>query len=378
MIQFSINRTLFIHALNATKRAISTKNAIPILSSIKIEVTPTGVTLTGSNGQISIENTIPVSNENAGLLITSPGAILLEASFFINIISSLPDININVKEIEQHQVVLTSGKSEITLKGKDVDQYPRLQEVSTENPLILKTKLLKSIIAETAFAASLQESRPILTGVHIVLSNHKDFKAVATDSHRMSQRLITLDNTSADFDVVIPGKSLREFSAVFTDDIETVEVFFSPSQILFRSEHISFYTRLLEGNYPDTDRLLMTEFETEVVFNTQSLRHAMERAFLISNATQNGTVKLEITQNHISAHVNSPEVGKVNEDLDIVSQSGSDLTISFNPTYLIESLKAIKSETVKIHFLSPVRPFTLTPGDEEESFIQLITPVRTN
>ncbi|HHJ7774943.1 TPA: DNA polymerase III subunit beta, partial [Streptococcus pyogenes] len=153
-----------------------------------------------------------------------------------------------------------------------------------------------------------------------------------TDSHRMSQRLITLDNTSADFDVVIPSKSLREFSAVFTDDIETVEVFFSPSQILFRSEHISFYTRLLEGNYPDTDRLLMTEFETEVVFNTQSLRHAMERAFLISNATQNGTVKLEITQNHISAHVNSPEVGKVNEDLDIVSQSGSDLTISFNPT----------------------------------------------
>ncbi|HER4470135.1 TPA: DNA polymerase III subunit beta, partial [Streptococcus pyogenes] len=161
--QFSINRTLFIHALNTTKRAISTKNAIPILSSIKIEVTSTGVTLTGSNGQISIENTIPVSNENAGLLITSPGAILLEASFFINIISSLPDISINVKEIEQHQVVLTSGKSEITLKGKDVDQYPRLQEVSTENPLILKTKLLKSIIAETAFAASLQESRPILT-----------------------------------------------------------------------------------------------------------------------------------------------------------------------------------------------------------------------
>ncbi|HER4268060.1 TPA: DNA polymerase III subunit beta, partial [Streptococcus pyogenes] len=86
MIQFSINRTLFIHALNTTKRAISTKNAIPILSSIKIEVTSTGVTLTGSNGQISIENTIPVSNENAGLLITSPGAILLEASFFINII----------------------------------------------------------------------------------------------------------------------------------------------------------------------------------------------------------------------------------------------------------------------------------------------------
>ncbi|KYP21733.1 DNA polymerase III subunit beta [Streptococcus parauberis] len=169
MIQFSINRSLFIQALNATKRAISSKNAIPILSTIKIEVNQENITLTGSNGQISIENTIPVSNENAGLLISSTGSILLEANFFINIISSLPDVSLDFKEIEQHQVVLTSGKSEITLKGKDVEQYPRLQEVSTDNPLELETKLLKSIISETAFAASLQESRPILTGVHITL-----------------------------------------------------------------------------------------------------------------------------------------------------------------------------------------------------------------
>lgn len=378
MIQFSINRSLFIQALNATKRAISSKNAIPVLSTIKIEVSSTDITLTGSNGQISIENTIPVSNENAGLLITDTGSILLEANFFINIISSLPDVTLDFKEIEQHQVVLTSGKSEITLKGKDIDQYPRLQEVSTDNPLVLETKLLKSLINETAFAASTQESRPILTGVHLTLSNHKDFKAVATDSHRMSQRLLVLDKASTDFNVVIPSRSLREFSSVFTDDIETVEIFFSPSQILFRSENISFYTRLLEGNYPDTDRLLINQFETEATFNTQALRHAMERAFLISNATQNGTVKLEIKENTISAHVNSPEVGKVNEELEIVEKSGSDLTISFNPTYLIEALKALKSETVRIRFVSPVRPFTLTPGDDEEGFIQLITPVRTN
>ena len=378
MIQFSINKSFFLQALNATKRAISSKNAIPILSTIKIEVHAQRIVLTGSNGQLSIENTIPVSNENAGLLITSPGAVLLEANFFINIISSLPDVSLDFTEIDHHQIVLTSGKSEITLKGKDVDLYPRLQEMTTENPLVLKTKLLKSIISETAFAASLQESRPILTGVHMVLSEQKEFKAVATDSHRMSQRKLTLENTSANFNMVIPSKSLREFSAVFTDDIETVEVFFSDSQVLFRSDYISFYTRLLEGNYPDTDRLLTNSFETEVTFNTAALRSAMERAYLISNATQNGTVKLEITSDSISSHVNSPEVGKVNEELDSISQSGSDLTISFNPTYLIEALKALKSETVMIRFISPVRPFTLMPGDDTENFVQLITPVRTN
>lgn len=378
MINFSINKTLFLQALNTTKRAISSKNAIPILSTIKIDVTPEGVALSGSNGQISIENFISIKDENAGLLVTSPGSILLEATFFINVVSSLPDVTLDFKEIEQKQVLLTSGKSEITLKGKDADQYPRIQEIAASNPLVLETKLLKQLINETAFAASVQESRPILTGVHFVLSDNKELKTVATDSHRMSQKVITLEKNGDNFDVVIPSRSLREFTSVFSDDIETVEVFFANNQILFRSEHISFYTRLLEGNYPDTDRLIPTEFNTEATFNVANLRFAMERARLLSNATQNGTVKLEFKNGVVSSHVHSPEVGRVNEEIDTSAVSGEDLSISFNPTYLIEALKAIDSEQVVIRFISSVRPFTLVSEGNEQGFIQLITPVRTN
>ena len=378
MIHFSINKNLFLQALNTTKRAISSKNAIPILSTVKIDVTNEGITLIGSNGQISIENFISQKNENAGLLINSLGSVLLEASFFINVVSSLPDVTLDFKEIEQKQIVLTSGKSEITLKGKDSEQYPRIQEISASNPLVLETKLLKKIINETAFAASTQESRPILTGVHFVLSNHKELKTVATDSHRLSQKKLILEKNSDDFDVVIPSRSLREFSAVFTDDIETVEIFFANNQILFRSENISFYTRLLEGNYPDTDRLIPTDFNTTVTFDVAKLRQSMERARLLSSATQNGTVKLEIKEGVVSAHVHSPEVGKVNEEIDTENVSGADLTISFNPTYLIEALKALNSEKVTISFISAVRPFTLVPADTDEDFMQLITPVRTN
>ena len=378
MINFSINKNLFLQALNTTKRAISHKNAIPILSTVKIDVTSEGITLIGSNGQISIENFISIKNENAGLLITSSGSILLEATFFINVVSSLPDITFDFKEIEQKQIVLTSGKSEITLKGKDADQYPRIQEISVSTPLVLETSVLKKIINETAFAASIQESRPILTGVHFVLTENKNLKTVATDSHRMSQKKIILEENGDNFDVVIPSRSLREFSAVFTDDIETVEIYFTNNQLLFRSENISFYTRLLEGNYPDTDRLIPTEFTSVITFDKKNLRYAMERARLLSNATQNGTVKLEIINGVVSAHVNSPEVGRVNEEIDTESISGQDLTISFNPTYLIDSLKAIDSEKVTISFISAVRPFTLLPSDDTENFIQLITPVRTN
>lgn len=378
MIHFSINKTYFLQALNTTKRAISHKNAIPVLSTVKLDVETEGITLTGSNGQISIEYFIPVSEENAGLLITSTGSLLLEANFFINVVSSLPEVSLEVKGIEKNQIILTSGKSEITLKGKDSEQYPRLQDMQTENPLVLDTKTLKNVIAETAFAASLQESRPILTGVHLVLSDHETLKTVATDSHRLSQRKLSLEKKSDNFDVVIPSRSLKEFSSVFTDDIEQVEIFFSNNQILFRSEHISFYTRLLEGTYPDTDRLISQDSNTDMTFNRDQLRYAMERARILSNATTNGTVKLEVVSGAVSAHVNSPEVGQVHEELDVINVTGEDLTISFNPTYLIEALKAMTSEQISLSFISSVRPFTLVPADSQGEFIQLITPVRTN
>ena len=115
-----------------------------------------------------------------------------------------------------------------------------------------------------------------------------------------------------------------------------------------------------------------------MTFDVVNLRQSMERARLLSSATQNGTVKLEIKQGVVTAHVNSPEVGKVDEEIDTVAVSGEDLTISFNPTYLIEALKALNSEKVTISFISAVRPFTLVPADTDEDFMQLITPVRTN
>ena len=102
MINFSINKTLFLQALNTTKR-LSVKNAIPILSTIKIDVTPEGVALSGSNGQISIENFISIKDENAGLLVTSPGSILLEATFFINVVSSLPDVTLDLKRLNKNR-----------------------------------------------------------------------------------------------------------------------------------------------------------------------------------------------------------------------------------------------------------------------------------
>ena len=380
MINFSINKTAFLNNLRITKQAISTKVAIPTLSKIKIDVSTEGITLTGSNGQISIENFLSKDDENAGMLITDPGSILLEASFFESVVNNLPEVTFEFKEIEQNQVVLTSGQSEITLKGLDVEMYPRIQEMPTENPLKIKAGVLKEIFTETAFAVSTQESRPILTGLHLTLTDNKILKSVATDSHRMSQRVITLDKLSENFDLVLPNKSVNSFKSVFSDDDTELDIFFSSNQILIRNETISFYTRLVEGNYPDTNRLIPSDadYTLDLTFDVANLRHTMDRAKLLSNATTNGTVKLSITGDQIIATVNSPEIGSVHEEITPLAKSGDDLTISFNPQYLIDALKVIKEPEVRIRFISPVRPFTLVPKSDTLDFVQLVTPVRTN
>ncbi|OFI48448.1 DNA polymerase III subunit beta [Floricoccus tropicus] len=380
MINFSINRTAFLNSLKIVKLAISSKVVIPALSKVKISVDNEGLTLTGSNGQISIEHFLPVADENAGMVVNGSGAILLEAAFFDSIVSNLPEVTFDFKEIEQNQVLITSGKSEITLKGLDSENYPRIQEISTENPLKINVGLLKSIFSETSFAASTQESRPILTGVHLLLLENQKLKAVATDSHRLSQRVVTLEKLSENFDVVIPNKSVNGFKSVFSDDTDEIEVFLSDSQVLFRNDTTSFYTRLVEGNYPETNRLIPndSDYTLDLTFDTASLRHTMDRARLLSSATQNGTVKLTIENDKIIASVNSPEVGSVHEEIDAIKYEGEDLVISFNPQFMIDALKVIQEPEVRIRFISGVRPFTLVPNSESVDFIQLITPVRTN
>ena len=258
--------------------------------------------------------------------------------------------------------------------------YPRIQEMPTENPLKIRAGVLKEIFTETAFAVSTQESRPILTGLHLTLTDNKILKSVATDSHRMSQRVITLDKLSEDFDLVLPNKSVNSFKSVFSDDDTELDIFFSSNQILIRNETISFYTRLVEGNYPDTNRLIPSDadYTLDLTFDVANLRHTMDRAKLLSNATTNGTVKLSITGDQIIATVNSPEVGSVHEEITPLAKSGDDLTISFNPQYLIDALKVIKEPEVRIRFISPVRPFTLVPKSDTLDFVQLVTPVRTN
>ena len=158
---------------------------------------------------------------------------------------------------------------------------------------------------------------------------------------------------------------MTELSRSLTDEEEAIQISIMDNQVLFQTNTMKFYSRLLEGTYPDTNRLIPSSFNTE-------------RASLLSHEGRNNIVRLSINEDSVILYGNSPEIGKVEEDLSYEQVSGEPLEISFNPDYMKAALRAFGDTNITIRFISAIRPFTLEPTESQGSFIQLITPVRTN
>lgn len=377
-MEFSVNRNVFLAKLNDVQRAISTKTAIEILTGLKLDLTDDGLTLTGSNADITIQTQLPVTASTADLTIESTGSIVLPARFFNEIVKKLPEKTMKVTVNDHYQATITSGSASFTINGLDAVNYPHLPEIDTAEQLTIVGDVLKQIISQTVIAVSRQESRPMLTGIHVTIHNG-ELLAVATDSHRLSQRKITLtDAPKVDYDIIVPGDAFRELSRMI-DDNEQLHLRVAENQILFTWGTTAFYSRLLDGMYPETSRLIPQDSSTQVEFNAGVLLQAIERASLLSHAGQNNVVKLELDTDAQRATLsgNSPEVGNVEEELQFSSLSGEGIAISFNPDYMKDALRSFGQATIKLAFTQPLRPFTLVPSDDQGDFIQLITPVRT-
>lgn len=377
-MKFSINRTSFLKTLNDVSRAISTKNTIAILTGLKLVAHASGLTLTGSDADISIEATIEEGDEHNTLTITEPGAIVLPARFFSEIVKRLPEDNMNVTIGDNMQAVITSGASEFTINGLDAASYPQLPEISSDNAITLPADLLRQIINQTVIAVSTQESRPLLTGVHMTMDGDT-MVAVATDSHRLAQRSLQIEGVDAHADFVIPGRSLIELSRMLGDDVKEVSLRIAENQVLFKVGDTAFYSRLLDGNYPDTSRLIPSSSNTRIEFEAPALLAAINRASLLSHEGHNNVVRLkvEVGAQTVTLFGNSPEVGNVEEQLTFGKLEGEDLEISFNPDYMKTALQGLGQSTIEAAFTAPLRPFTLVPSEDQAHYIQLITPVRT-
>lgn len=379
-MKFTINRPAFISQLNNVLRAISSKTTIPILTGLKMVVDKEQIILTGSNSDITIESVIEASDTDYDLTVEDPGAIVLPARFFSEIVKKLPDKQVTIEVTSGFQADITSGTAKFQINGQDAENFPHLPEVETNKTITLPNDVLKEVIRQTVIAVSKQESRPILAGIHITLHDGL-LTAVATDSHRLAQRKVTLNDVDngIDFDVIIPGKSMNELSGMISDVDEDVQVQVTENQILFIFGNTHFYSRLLEGNYPETSQLIPDTADTTVELDAGTFLASIERASLLSHESRNDVVKLTLKPDETLVRISSdsPDIGTVEEEVATTSLDGNDLEISFNPNYMKDALRSFGQTTVKIAFTSALRPFTLVPTEDGENFVHLITPVRT-
>lgn len=379
-MNFTINRSAFISQLNNVLRAISSKTTIPILTGLKMVVNEDNIVLTGSNSDITIESVINANDADNDLTIEATGAIVLPARFFSDIVKKLPDKKVTIEVTSGFQADITSGSAKFQINGQDAENFPHLPEIETNKSVTLPNDILKEVIRQTVIAVSKQESRPILAGVHMTLKDGV-LTAVATDSHRLAQRKVVLENidNNIDFDVIIPGKSMEELSGMISDVHEDVQMQVTENQVLFIFGNTHFYSRLLEGNYPETSQLIPQTADTTVELEAGTFLSSIERASLLSHESRNDVVKLSLKPSESLVRISgdSPDIGTVEEKVVTSALDGNDLEISFNPNYMKDALRSFGQATIKISFTSPLRPFTLVPTEDQENFVHLITPVRT-
>lgn len=377
-MKFIIQRDRLINTVQDVMKAISSRTTIPILTGIKIIASEEGVTFTGSDSDISIESFIPKEEDGNEIIdIKQSGGIVLNAKFFGEIIRKLPMDTVEIEVLNHHQTIIRSGKAEFNLNGQDHDEYPHLPQISEEHVFSIPTDLLKTLIRQTVFAVSTSETRPILTGVNWQISDSV-LTCTATDSHRLAMRTAPIEiDPAVSYIAVIPGKSLIELSKILDDTNEPVEIVFTENQILFKSKNILFFSRRLEGNYPDTSRLIPTESKTELVLHARDFLHAIDRASLLARGERNNVVKLATLEDkviEISSH--TPEIGNVIEEIQSQSIEGEELKISFSAKYMMDALKALEGTNITISFTGAMRPFIIR-SVEDTSILQLILPVRT-
>lgn len=378
MMKFDIMRDHLLDGLNDVMKAVSSKTTIPILTGIKLDVTNEGLTLTGSDADITIQTFIPIEENGDQLInVTETGSIVLQARMFNEIVRKLPTNDVEIEVSNGLQTHIRSGKSEFHLIGLDASEYPLLPEVSTDRQFSIPADLLKSIIRETVFAVAASESRPVLTGVNWQIHGN-ELICIATDSHRLARRKTILENLPTDVNsVVIPGKSLNELNKILGDSTNPVQIVITNQQVLFKTENVLFFSRLLEGNYPETSRLIPEEFKTNITINGKSLLQAIDRASLLAREDRNNVVRFETFDgNIVEISSNSPEIGKVEEQIPVETLEGENLKISFSAKYMIDALRAIDGSEVTIYFTGAMRPFVIKT-DQDETILQLILPVRT-
>lgn len=350
--------------ISIVTKAITGKTTMPILEGIYIHAKRDGLTLIGSDVDVSIETKVTVDTLEEGMLV-------IDSRIFSEIIRKLPNSDIRIETLENNIMQITCEKSVFNLVYMNGNDYPSLPSINEDISIEVPQNILKNMIRGTSFAIAQDETRPILQGILFELNN-KRLNLVALDGYRLAIRSEYLNNES-NIGVVIPGKTLSEVSKILEDSTEIVNVKFTNNHILFNLDNTKVISRLLDGKFVNYSSLLPQEHKILVDVNKQNLQDCIERASLMSKDNNSNLIKLDIQEDTMVITSNS-QLGKVREELSINLQ-GEAMQIAFNSRYVLDVLKNMEDDEIIMEMTSSVNPCVIRCKNIDNSKY-LVLPVR--
>ena len=371
IMKFSIKKQALYKVLSSVGRASSTFSPLPILSGIKFELENDTLTLIASDSNISIKEMIVASKDNE-LNIEEEGSVVLESRYILESIRKLESEKITLEIVDGALTRVSGNNAEYMINGSKSDLYPNIDFSKPEKQFKLPGNLLKKIINQTAFVCSTSEDRPIFTGVNFKTDGNI-LHAVATDSYRLAKKVINLD-VDVDFNISVPANNLYEVSKTIQNDDDVI-IAVSDKLVQFYVDDALIQSRLIDGIFPDVNRLVPNEFGFELLIDKQLFIKAIDRSSFLKSEGY-WTVKLEASQDEIELSSKSQEIGSSQETLDVIDYKGSFLKISFSGRYMIEALKSFQNDEILIKFVGEMQAFVLI-DPKDDSILQLVLPVRT-
>ena len=372
-MKFSIRKEVLLHSLSNVSKALSSKNLIPVLSGIKFNLTNEGLFLSASDNDISIETFVDKSKLEE---IEKTGSTVIQGKYILEIIRKLEGRIINIELLDNIKVLISCGNSEFNLNCMDASEFPNLNIEEKKDPIVIKKTEFKDLINKTSFAVSTQETRPILTGINFKLSED-NLECVSTDSYRLAKKMISLDKkVKEEINVVVPGRNLIELTKILSETDDNVEMHIFSNKILFKFDNTLFQSRVLSGTFPDVNRLIPEKFELEIKVNANDFYNVIDRASLLTSEKDKNIIKFECMENEVIVSSNSPEIGRVEEKINVEKNNKNDIKIAFSSKFMMDAIRTIESKNVILKFNNEVQPIIIM-DEKDETLLQLILPIKT-
>ncbi|TVP56365.1 MAG: DNA polymerase III subunit beta [Gemmatimonadales bacterium] len=368
-MNFQITRQNLVQGLASVSASIPSKTTLPVLSNILFEAAPDGVRMSATDLDVGVRVQVPADVSSGGSL-TAPGKKLQE------IAKELPDQPVQITT-RGDQIELVCGRSRFKLNGLPADDFPALPSVSFDGGWVAEGANLLSLIQHTSFAVSTEESRPVLNGVLWELRDG-EMRMVATNGHRLARmRIPAGPSVETTAQLIVPPAALDQVRRLFKGD-ETIRVGREGNHLGFRSESIEVYTRLIEGTYPNYEQVIPKDNDKHAIMERRSLESAIRRVAAVAS-DQTHRIRMEFSENRVVFNVLTPDLGEAHDEIEI-GYEYDPIAIGFNANYLLEVLRYVGSDEVKMSFKAPERAATVEPvgaeGETVDDYLCLVMPLR--